>query len=58
VNALITLKEYLEDFAELEVKQLGYKLIEGYKTQFDKASLNTLNKFFANIDFGIRDEYI
>jgi 2-iminoacetate synthase len=58
VNALITLKEYLEDFAEPEVKQLGYKLIERYKAKFDEVSLNTLNKFFTSIDCGIRDEYI
>ncbi|MDR3257112.1 MAG: [FeFe] hydrogenase H-cluster radical SAM maturase HydG [Endomicrobium sp.] len=58
INALVTLKEYLEDFAKPEVKKLGYKLIEEYKIRLDGSSLNILEKFFKNIDNGIRDEYI
>lgn len=58
INALITLKEYLEDFAKPEVKEAGYKLIEEYKKTLDKKSLRLLEKFFKNIDGGIRDEYI
>jgi 2-iminoacetate synthase len=58
INALVTLKEYLEDFADPEVKDLGYQLIEEHKAKLDNASLNILDKFFKNIDMGIRDEYI
>ena len=58
INALITLKEYLEDFAKPEVKEAGYKLIEEYKKTLDNKSLRLLEKFFKNIDGGIRDEYI
>jgi 2-iminoacetate synthase len=58
INALVTLKEYLEDFATPEVKALGYELIESYKSKLDDASLKVLDKFFKNIEAGIRDEYI
>jgi 2-iminoacetate synthase len=58
INALVTLKEYLEDFAKPELKELGYSLIEEYKTKLDKAGLSVLEKFFSNISRGVRDEYI
>jgi len=59
INALITLKEYLEDFAEQEIKELGCKLIEKYRTELlDEASLRILDKFLINIDNGVRDDYI
>jgi 2-iminoacetate synthase len=58
INALVTLKEYLEDFAMPEIKELGYNLIEEYKNKLDNASIKVLDKFFKNIDNGIRDEYI
>ena len=58
INALITLKEYLEDFANPETKKAGYELIEKHKKNLDKESLKTLDKFFENIDNGIRDEYV
>ncbi|MDR3306713.1 MAG: [FeFe] hydrogenase H-cluster radical SAM maturase HydG [Endomicrobium sp.] len=58
INALVTLKEYLEDFATPEIKALGCELIEKCKSKLDNASLKVLEKFFKNIDNGIRDEYI
>jgi 2-iminoacetate synthase len=58
INALITLKEYLEDFAKPEVKEKGYALIEEYKKNLDENSLKLLEKFFKNIDNGVRDEYV
>jgi 2-iminoacetate synthase len=58
INALVTLKEYLEDFATPEIKELGFSLIEEYKSKLDNASLKVLDKFFKNIDSGTRDEYI
>jgi 2-iminoacetate synthase len=42
VNAIVTLKEYLEDFAKPKVKESGYKLIEEYKTKLDKSNLEVL----------------
>lgn len=58
INALVTLKEYLEDFAAPKVKELGYQLIEERKVKLDNASINMLENFFKNIDNGVRDEYI
>jgi 2-iminoacetate synthase len=58
INALVTLKEYLEDFSKPELKELGCSFIEEYKTKFDKAGLSVLEKFFSNISRGVRDEYI
>ncbi|MDR1941001.1 MAG: [FeFe] hydrogenase H-cluster radical SAM maturase HydG [Endomicrobium sp.] len=58
INALVTLKEYLEDFATPDIKDCGYKLIENYKKNLDEPSLKALEKFFKNIDAGIRDEYV
>ncbi|MDR1418625.1 MAG: [FeFe] hydrogenase H-cluster radical SAM maturase HydG [Endomicrobium sp.] len=58
INALVTLKEYLEDFASPEVKKIGYALIERSKAKLDKASLKTLDRFFKDIDDGLRDRYI
>jgi 2-iminoacetate synthase len=58
INALLTLKEYLEDFAPPEIKEKGYKLIDEYKKNLDDSSLKTLEKFFKDIDAGIRDEYV
>jgi len=58
INALVTLKEYLEDFAKPDVKEKGYKLIEDYKKKLDAKSLELLEKFFKNIDNGVRDEYV
>jgi 2-iminoacetate synthase len=58
INALVTLKEFLEDFAIPEVKELGYKLIEEHKATLDNTSTNILEKFFSDIDNGVRDEYV
>ena len=58
VNALITLKEYLDDFASPGVKKSGYKLIEDCRREFDEQTQAQLAKFFADVDKGIRDEYI
>ena len=58
MNALITLKEYLDDFASGPVKRNGYKLIEEFKKSLDKDDLEMLLKFFADIDRGKRDEFV
>lgn len=58
INALVTLKEYLDDFATVDVKINGYKLINTLKNKLDNKSVVQLNKFFEDIDRGIRDEYI
>jgi 2-iminoacetate synthase len=58
INALVTLKEYLEDFATPEIKEKGAIFIEEYKKKLDNSSLKVLERFLKNIEIGIRDEYI
>ncbi|MDD5044497.1 MAG: [FeFe] hydrogenase H-cluster radical SAM maturase HydG [Candidatus Omnitrophica bacterium] len=58
INALITLKEYLDDFASSDVKKSGYKLINAIKSKFSKEKQDLLNKHFTDIDKGTRDTYI
>ena len=58
VNALITLKEYLDDFASGPVKKEGYKLIDQLKNDLDPKARQSLTRFFTDIDQGVRDEYV
>jgi 2-iminoacetate synthase len=58
VNALVTLKEYLDDFASAQVKQAGYKLIDDSVSQLDELGQEMVKGMFANIEQGQRDEYI
>ncbi|MDD5561827.1 MAG: [FeFe] hydrogenase H-cluster radical SAM maturase HydG [Candidatus Omnitrophica bacterium] len=58
MNALITLKEYLDDFASKEVKGAGYKMIARYFRQLDRSEQERLKLFFAHVDSGVRDEYV
>ncbi len=58
VNALVTLKEYLDDFASDSVKEKGHKLIEDSKKGLDQENLALVSKFFADIDKGGRDEFV
>jgi len=58
MNALITLKEYLDDFASAPVKRSGYKLIDELKKSLDKGDSKSLSKFFKDIDRGKRDKFV
>ncbi|MDD5120472.1 MAG: [FeFe] hydrogenase H-cluster radical SAM maturase HydG [Candidatus Omnitrophica bacterium] len=58
MNALVTLKEYLDDFASFKVKEEGYKMIARYFKQLDAPDQKRLKLFFAHVDSGIRDEYV
>ncbi len=58
INALITLKEYLDDFASDKVKKEGYSLIAKMRSSLGQHSQGQLSKFFNDIDKGIRDEYV
>ncbi|MGA2090147.1 MAG: [FeFe] hydrogenase H-cluster radical SAM maturase HydG [Endomicrobiales bacterium] len=58
VNALITLKEYLEDFASPEVRRQGYELINRFKNDLSPDEQHMLNKMFTEIDAGSRDKYV
>jgi 2-iminoacetate synthase len=58
MNALITFKEYLDDFASEEVKKSGYKMIDRYFKQLDLLAQEKLKILFAHVDSGVRDEYV
>ncbi len=58
INALVTLKEYLDDFASSGVRKQGYELIWGLKDSLGTESKSTLARMFADIDRGMRDEYV
>jgi 2-iminoacetate synthase len=58
MNALITLKEYLDDFASEPVRMSGYKMIARYFKQLDPLEQERLKLFFAHVDSGVRDEYV
>ncbi len=58
MNALITLKEYLDDFASEKVRKQGYELIRREKDSLDADNRAALSRFFADIDKGLRDEYV
>jgi 2-iminoacetate synthase len=58
INALVTFKEYLADFASPKVKEAGYKLIERETAKLDEKSRGQISKLFAAVDSGMRDEYV
>lgn len=58
MNALITLKEYLDDFASDKLKQEGYKMIRRYYKQLEPSEQKMLRVFFSHVDSGLRDEYV
>lgn len=58
MNALITLKEYLDDFASEEVKKKGYNLIDDLKKDINQEDVNRISSFFEEIDRGKRDLYV
>jgi len=58
MNALITLQEYLDDFASYGVKDLGYKMVQRYLKQLDSKQQDKLNLLLLHVAGGVRDEYI
>ncbi len=58
MNALITLQEYLYDFASAPVKAAGQKMIDRYFKALAPADQEKLKIFFAHVAQGKRDEYV
>lgn len=58
MNALITLQEYLDDFASASVKESGYRMIRHYFKQLAPLEQDKLKLFFAHVAQGARDEYV
>lgn len=55
-NAMMTLKEYLEDYASEDTKKVGNTLIQKELKQFEEGStLTTLKENLENIEHGQRD---
>ncbi|MFA5144485.1 MAG: [FeFe] hydrogenase H-cluster radical SAM maturase HydG [Candidatus Omnitrophota bacterium] len=57
-NALVTLKEYLDDFASAGVRKAGYDLIIKERASLGAVAQSELSVFFEAIDKGARDSYV
>jgi 2-iminoacetate synthase len=58
MNALITLREYLDDFAEEGTKKDGYKFIEQLKSNLSEKDREVYEKFCLEIAGGARDKFV
>lgn len=58
INALVTLKEYLDDFASPEVRRKGYLLIDDARAKLSEDDRKQLARFFEDIDNGLRDRFV
>lgn len=58
INALVTLKEYLDDFASEEVKKIGGKFIENLSKKLNTNDNQLLQEILKHIDNGLRDEFV
>ena len=58
LNAMLTLKEYLDDFASPEVKSKGYKLLEQVLETLGAEDKAYIEKEFDLLNKGVRDEFI
>lgn len=58
INALVTLKEYLDDFASEEVKKIGWKFIENLSKKLNTNDNQLLQGILKHIDNGLRDEFV
>ncbi len=56
-NGLLTFKEYLEDYASPEVKELGEKVLRYYLERIDSRYQEKMSEFLARIEKGERDIY-
>ncbi|MGV8122626.1 MAG: [FeFe] hydrogenase H-cluster radical SAM maturase HydG [Candidatus Xenobiia bacterium LiM19] len=58
INALVTFKEYLLDFASEEVKEKGEQLLQQRSGALDGASRAVLSTMLEGVERGGRDEYV
>lgn len=58
LNALVTLQEYIDDFASLETKKSGQKLIEDLSRDLNVNDQELLQKILAHVANGVRDEFV
>lgn len=58
INGLVTLKEYLSDFAPEDIKKCGQTLIEKERIGLDPETQKRLSSILKDIDAGARDIYV
>ncbi len=58
LNALVTLREYINDFASLRVRNSGEKLIEDLSGKLNAFDKELLQGIFERVENGIRDEFV
>ena len=58
LNALVTLREYINDFASLRVRKCGDELIEDLSHKLNVNDQQLLQKLFNHVENGVRDEYV
>ncbi len=58
MNALITLKEYLDDFGSPRTREAGYRMIDQLRQGLQAQDRACLEAFFEHIKNGKRDEYV
>jgi 2-iminoacetate synthase len=58
MNALITLREYLDDFAPADTRREGYKFLERLKDALPDNDRQTYENFCLEIAGGARDRYV
>ena len=58
INAVITLKEYLDDFASPGVKEKGALLISNVMNSMPEEERAYLNKYLSGVKDGKRDQYV
>jgi 2-iminoacetate synthase len=56
LNALVTLREYLDDFASSEVKSIGEKVLQEQKQKLSKEEQRILDDVFVEMKNGVRDK--
>ncbi len=58
LNALVTLREYLDDFASPTVKDEGYSMIERYAEKLETPDKEQFESISSRVAQGRRDEYV
>jgi 2-iminoacetate synthase len=58
MNALITLKEYLDDFGSKDVQRKGYAYIQELEKKLSPDDAAMVKRVFADIEAGIRDFHV
>jgi 2-iminoacetate synthase len=58
VNALVTLQEYLDDFASPAVRAAGARALEEWGGRLDRAHRMEMNVLLHHVQQGFRDAHV